>query len=55
MSKAVLIEHDRRVRSVTTASAARYPLCMTLLRPRVDELLPVSAVAPRPPFVHIPA
>jgi len=28
---------------------------MTLLRPRMDELLPVPAVAPRPPFVHVPA
>jgi len=24
-------------------------------RPRVDELLPVPAVAPRPPVVHVPA
>src|SRR5919201_2776071 len=32
-----------------------YSLRMTLLRPRVDELLPVPAVAPRPPFVHVPA
>jgi hypothetical protein len=37
------------------ASDPRYPLRMTLLRPRVDELLPVPAVAPRPPFVHVPA
>jgi hypothetical protein len=28
---------------------------MTLLRSRVNELLPVPAVAPRPPFVHVPA
>jgi hypothetical protein len=28
---------------------------MTLLRPRVNELLPIPAVAPRPPFVHVPA
>jgi hypothetical protein len=28
---------------------------MTLLRPRVDALLPVPAVAPRPPLVHVPA
>jgi hypothetical protein len=34
---------------------ARYPLGMTLLRPRVNELLPVLAVAPRPQFVHVPA
>ena len=34
---------------------AGYSLGMTLLRPRVDELLPVPAVAPRPPFVHVPA
>jgi len=25
------------------------------LRSRVHELLPVPAVAPRPPFVHVPA
>lgn len=30
-------------------------LRMTLLRPRVDALLPVPAVAPRPPLVHVPA
>jgi len=36
-------------------SALSYPLGMTLLRPRVDELLPVPAVAQRPPFVHVPA
>jgi hypothetical protein len=34
--------------------AARYPLRMTSLR-FVDELSPVPAVAPRPPFVHLPA
>jgi len=28
---------------------------MTLLRTRVDELLPIPAVAPRPPFVRVPA
>ncbi len=28
---------------------------MTLLRSFLDELQPVSAVAPRPPFVRIPA
>jgi len=28
---------------------------MIVLRRRVDELLPVPAVAPRPPFVHVPA
>jgi len=27
---------------------------MTLLRSRVNELLPVLPVAPRPPFVHVP-
>jgi len=32
-----------------------YRPCMTSLRPRVDELLPVPAVAPRPPVVHVPA
>jgi hypothetical protein len=32
----------------------RYSLHMTLLRPRVDLLLPVPVVAPRPPFVHVP-
>ncbi len=30
-------------------------LRMTLLRPRVDALLRVPAVAPRPPLVHVPA
>lgn len=34
---------------------ARYPPRMTLLRPRVDERLPVPAIAPRPPLVHVPA
>jgi hypothetical protein len=34
---------------------ARYSPGMTLLRHRVDALLPVPAVAPRPPFVHVPA
>jgi class 3 adenylate cyclase len=33
----------------------RYSQRMTLLRPREDALRPVPAVAPRPPFVHIPA
>jgi len=28
---------------------------MTLPRPRVDMHLPVPAVAPRPPFVRVPA
>jgi len=28
---------------------------MTFVRPCVDELLPVPAVAPRPPFVRVPA
>jgi hypothetical protein len=28
---------------------------MTLLRPCVDELLPVPAIAPRPRLVHVPA
>jgi hypothetical protein len=28
---------------------------MTLVRPLVDMLLPVPAVAPQPPFVHVPA
>jgi len=32
-----------------------YSQRMTLLPPRVDELLPVPAVAPRPPFVRVPA
>jgi hypothetical protein len=35
--------------------AARYPQRMTSLRARVDELLPVPAVAPWPPVVHVPA
>jgi hypothetical protein len=30
-------------------------LYMTLLLSRVDALLPVPAVAPRPPLVHVPA
>ena len=32
-----------------------YSLRMTSLRIRVDALLPVSAVVPQPPFVHVPA
>jgi hypothetical protein len=42
-------------RATLAKTRARYPLRMTLLRPRVDELLPVLPVAPRPPFVHVPA
>jgi hypothetical protein len=47
----------RRRRSGRSAFASKLAILfrMTLLRPRVDEHLPVSAVAPRPPFVHVPA
>jgi hypothetical protein len=59
--------HDRRfcmthVREVGRLTArvedcrvARYPRRMTLLRPLAIEHPPVPAVAPRPPFVHVPA
>jgi len=32
-----------------------YAQPMTLLRPREEALLPVPAIAPRPPLVHVPA
>jgi hypothetical protein len=42
-----------RLRALTGSTL--YPLGMTLVRPRVDEHPPVPVVAPRPPFVHVPA
>jgi hypothetical protein len=42
-------------RGFDPAQFPRYLLGMTFLRSRIEELPPIPAVAPRPPFVHVPA
>jgi hypothetical protein len=44
-----------RVRTVEDRSSGLYSRSMTSLWPRTNEHRPVPAIAPRPPFVRVPA